>query len=73
MDHDRQSGIMVTPGPTAHASVSATVLPFLSVGFGVAGTLVGDDLDAAAASAGWARVLRHLAPAVMSAYAEAAK
>lgn len=46
VDDDRQSGITVTlgPGPAAHASVSATLSPFLSVGFGVAGTLAGDDL-----------------------------
>ena len=46
VDHDGQSGITVTPGPgpAVRTSVSATLSPFLSVGFGVAGTLGGDDL-----------------------------
>ena len=46
VDDDRQSGITVTPGPgpAAQASLSVTLSPFLSVGFGVAGTVAGDDL-----------------------------
>jgi hypothetical protein len=46
VDDDRQSGISVTPGPgpAAHAALSATLSPFLRVGFGVAGTLGGDNL-----------------------------
>jgi hypothetical protein len=49
VDHNGQAGITVTPGSgaTRRASVSATVSPFLSVSFGVAGTLAGDDLAGA--------------------------
>lgn len=49
VDHDGQTGITVTPGPglARRASVSATVSPFLSVSFGVAGTLAGENLAGA--------------------------
>lgn len=46
LDQDQQSGITVAPGPgmAFRASLSASLSPFVRVGFGVAGTLAGDDL-----------------------------